>query len=95
MGAPKGNRNASNGTRFRDALHHALVNFANDKVKKGEALREIGKTVVAAAIEGEQWAVQEIANRLDGKPKQQTELSSNPDAPVGITVVVSERSPEP
>lgn len=94
MGAPKGNKNALSGTMFRDALHYALVNHADDMVQRGQALKAIGKKVVIAALEGEQWAISEIANRLDGKPKQQTELSSNPDNPVGITVVVSERSPE-
>lgn len=94
-GAPKGNTNASNGTMFKDALHYALTNYADDQVEKGHALKEVAKTVVKKAVEGEQWAVQEIGNRLDGKPKQQTELSSNPDAPVGITVIVSERPTDP
>ena len=95
MGAPKGNKNASNGTMYRDALHYALTNYADDEVAKGKALKRVAKKVVEKALDGEQWAVQEIGNRLDGKPKQQTELSSNPDAPVGITVIVSERPADP
>jgi hypothetical protein len=48
------------------------------------ALPRIAKRVVDLAEDGEMWAVQEIANRLDGKPKQAVEMSSDPDQPLVI-----------
>lgn len=46
---------------------------------KGETghtkLREVAEVLVSKALEGESWAVKEVADRVDGKPMQQVELS--------------------
>lgn len=46
---------------------------------KGESgqtkLREVAEKLVSKAIEGEGWAIKEVADRVDGKPMQQVELS--------------------
>lgn len=84
MGAPVGNTNRANGKRFANALAWALEEYESDKVKRGEALREIAKGIVADAIAGDKDARREIGDRLDGKPKQQTELSGDPDSPVSV-----------
>lgn len=38
-------------------------------------LRQIADKLVAKAIEGEGWAIREVADRVDGKPMQQVEVS--------------------
>ena len=63
MPAPKGNRNAAKGKEWEHALRHALS-------KRRNALFEIADKVVEQAAAGDQWAINHVAERLDGKPKQ-------------------------
>lgn len=66
MAAPLGNRNAVKGKLWEQAITRAC---------RPSDLQEIAETVVTAAKAGQQWAVQEIGNRLDGKPVQQVEMN--------------------
>jgi hypothetical protein len=66
-GAPIGNRNAARGFAWRNALDWALKNYESAHVAKGAALRAIAMQLVDDAIRGDMSAVNEIANRLDGK----------------------------
>jgi hypothetical protein len=66
-GAPLGNTNGRKGKDWFDAIRKECV--------QREALPKIAKKVVDMALEGEQWAIQEIGNRLDGKPAQAVEVS--------------------
>lgn len=60
---------------FADALRIA-INDADPSDPKGKRkLRRIAEKLVECAMNGEQWAVQMLADRLDGKPLQQTEVS--------------------
>lgn len=74
MGAPAGNSNAKKGKAWFDALRKECV-------QRG-ALAEIAKVVVDKAVAGEQWAVNEVANRFDGKPAQAVEVSGADGGPV-------------
>lgn len=74
MAAPVGNKNAAKGKAWFDALRKELV--------QREALGQIAKVVVDAALEGERWAIEEIGNRMDGKPAQSVTVSGDPDNPV-------------
>lgn len=67
MAAPTGNSNARKGKEWFDALRKECV--------QRKALDEIAKVLVDKAIAGEAWAIQEVANRFDGKPAQAVELS--------------------
>lgn len=68
VGAPKGNRNAAKGARFRDALNRCL------EARGGMSeLVEIAGVLVDNAKAGEAWAMKELIDRLDGKPKQSIE----------------------
>jgi hypothetical protein len=59
--------NANSGRRqekpFRDALRLELAALGADS----KALREVAKKLIAEAMNGEQWAVKELADRIDGK----------------------------
>lgn len=65
MAAPIGNQNAAKSRMFEQALHRAI---AQDD---GKRLRQAAETVLTKASEGEAWALQMLADRLDGKPSQQ------------------------
>lgn len=73
MAAPKGNTNATRARQWRDALDYALNNYIG--CKKGMALREIAKTLISKAIEGDMTAIREIGDRLDGKAHQTLEAT--------------------
>jgi hypothetical protein len=90
MAAPAGNTNAKKGKAWFDALRKELV-------QRG-ALDKIAAKVVDAALAGERWAVEEIANRMDGKPAQSVELSGNDGDPMQVVTrieLVSMRGDRP
>lgn len=74
MAAPIGNSNAKKGKEWFDALRKECV-------QRG-ALANIAKVVIDKAEAGEPWAIQEVANRFDGKPAQSVELTGDADNPV-------------
>ena len=73
---------------WRDALTRALARIAPDGTGVAGGLDAIATSVINAAIEGDRVAIKEVGDRMDGKPKQQTEISG-PDGeaiPVGLKV---------
>lgn len=73
-GAPLGNTNGRKGKAWFDALRKECV--------QRQALDKIAKVVVDAALNGEQWAITEIGNRMDGKPAQSLEVTGDPENPL-------------
>lgn len=55
-----------------------------DGVLTEKAKMFIAKKLVRMAIDGDILAIKEIANRMDGMPKQATELSTKDDKPLII-----------
>lgn len=57
---------------------------------KGETgqtkLREVAEILVEKALTGDNWAIGEIANRTDGKPFQQIEMTGEDGGPLQIVV---------
>ena len=47
-------------------------------------MREAAEKLLDFASAGESWAIQQLADRLDGKPAQQVQLSGDADAPLRI-----------
>lgn len=84
-GAPIGNDNATKSKPWSDALRKALVQYSDEKVKQGDAMRAIAETVVMRAIVGDKDAWQEIGNRLDGKPHQT--VAAEVDSTVTVELV--------
>ena len=58
---------------FSDVIRMELA----DAGKDFKALREIAKKLIDAAKNGESWAIQMIADRLDGKPAQESTVTIN------------------
>ena len=73
-GAPLGSKNRAKGKEWFDAIRKECV--------QRDALGKIAKVLVDKAIEGEQWAVQEIGNRFDGKPAQSMTVAGDPENPL-------------
>jgi hypothetical protein len=80
-GAPKGNQNGRKGKVWFDALRKEVV--------QRDALAAIATKVVDAALAGELWAIQEIGNRLDGKPAQAVEVSGPDGDPIQLSDTTS------
>lgn len=59
---------------WREALDLALNEIGADGKKK---LRAIAEKTVALALDGDMQAILEVANRLDGKPVQAIEASTD------------------
>jgi len=89
-GAQKGNKNASKGKDWESALRRVIATFelkdkdtGEVKVARGEALRKIAEQCVMLAIAGDKDARAEIANRLDGKPKEHVQIDQTIDVRTG------------
>jgi hypothetical protein len=74
-GNPEGTRK---NTLVRDCL--LRINAQSD----GNMVRNVCEKLVELAEEGEQWAVQELFNRIDGKPVQQ--VAGDDDSPIRLTI---------
>lgn len=70
-GAPQGNNNAGRNKPFWRAIDRAIVQ------DDGKRLREAAEKLLDLAAAGEQWAVKELGDRLDGKPSQSIDLTAD------------------
>ncbi len=75
MAAPKGSQYRHKTYEWGLSLKRAMARRADGNWRT--TLDEIAGSVVEAAIGGDREAWQEIANRLDGKPAQSTEITIN------------------
>lgn len=69
-GGQIGNTNAAKPFLFRDALHKALKRYENQDVKRGHALLHVCLKLVEKAVAGDNYCINMIGDRLDGKPAQ-------------------------
>lgn len=76
MAAPMGNKFGAKPRKWEGAIRRAIA-------RNEGALNRIADKIVALAEGGEQWAVTEIGNRLDGKAKQQFEIEHSGE--IGLT----------
>jgi hypothetical protein len=67
-GAPVGNQNAARAKRWREAIIRALARPHSGDLDKG--LDAAADKLAALAFEGDKWAIDHIADRLDGKVPQ-------------------------
>ena len=78
-GAPKGNRNQLNGLEWKAAISRALSKKGS--CDRAESLYEIAEKLIECALDSTnphyQFAVKEIGLRLDGKPREYIEVSTD------------------
>lgn len=79
-GAPVGNQNAVRAKRWQQAIMRALARASNKDVDTG--LDSAADKLVALALEGDKWAIDHLADRIEGKPAQT--ISGDPDAPLEV-----------
>lgn len=77
VGAPIGNQNAKKAKRWQKAIERALARASNSDVDAG--LDKAADKLVAAAAEGDQWALKELGDRIDGKAVQP--IAGDDDSP--------------
>lgn len=79
MAAPAGNQNAAKSKRlFTNALKRALT-------QGPERVEKVVETLIKAAEDGEQWAVKELIDRVDGKAPQPMVGGDEDEQPIKIT----------
>jgi len=89
-GAPFGNHNRANGLEWKLAIKRALARKGNGDGDK--TLFEIATLLVECALDRTDphfmFAIKEIGNRLDGKPRVSVDVAtdySRPDSYLGIS----------
>lgn len=68
MAAPIGNQNARNAKLWQQAIKRALARASGENIDKG--LDKGADALVRSFIAGDQWAIKELGDRIDGKPVQ-------------------------
>lgn len=87
MAAAPGNQYAAKAKRWTQAIDDALAQMDKSRVDGLRTLNELAKALIQKAEEGDMAALKEIGDRLEGKPKQQMELSSDPESPLTVQIV--------
>jgi len=72
------NKNACKNKPWLEALNRAMIRYDGGKEN---ALNLIADQTVKAAVMGDQWAIKEIGDRVDGKAVQGVEMSGKDGAP--------------
>lgn len=75
MAAPIGNSNNKRGTLFKDQLLLIIRQEDAAYPEKSRRLRMAAEQLMSLASTGEEWAVKELSNRLDGRSPQSVELT--------------------
>ena len=76
---------------WAEAIRMAVLREGEENGKKSKYINILANKIVALAAAGDTTAIKEIGDRLDGKPKQQTELTGADGGPIEMTVQQSQR----
>lgn len=76
-GAPIGNQNAAKAKRWQQAIFRALARASNKDIDSG--LDSAADKLVALALEGDKWAIDHLADRVEGKAAQAVTLAGDED----------------
>ena len=87
MPGPKSDKSWSDA--LRRAVHRESAGKGSPKW-----LEVIADRCVQAAADGDMQAMREIGDRLDGKPKQQTEVSGPDGSNIPLSINVGFRNPD-
>ncbi|MBL4575583.1 MAG: hypothetical protein JKY51_05735 [Opitutaceae bacterium] len=90
-GAPFGNHNRANGLEWKLAIKRALARKGNGAADK--VLLQIATQLVECALDSTNpnfmFAVTEIGNRLDGKPREHVDMDFD-TAPTFLSIGISD-----
>ena len=79
-GAPVGNRNGAKEKPWVAAINRALAR--KTLLSQKEHLDELADKLLESCLDGNLAALQELGNRLDGKPAQALTVSGDADNPL-------------
>lgn len=84
MAAPQGNQNAAKAKVWSAAITRALERRApaNERIK---AIDELADKLLAQCDKGSLAALQELGNRLEGKPAQSVIVGGDEDNPLNVS----------
>lgn len=74
-GAPIGNQNAAKGKLWANAIKRAVARKAAGDLNNG--LDALADKLVAACETGDQWALKELGDRIDGKAHQSVGVAAD------------------
>jgi hypothetical protein len=93
MAAPLGNQNAVRAKRWQQAIQRALARASNKDIDTG--LDSAADKLVALALEGDKWALEELGDRIDGKPHQSVQVDGDGEGgPVNLSLAVAYAKPD-
>lgn len=81
MSAPLGNKNASKTRVWSAAIERALERRQNIK-ERYTALEELADKLIDQCYDGDLAALQELGNRLEGKPAQSLTIGGDDENPL-------------
>jgi hypothetical protein len=70
---------------FTDALRLELNRETNDGSGKRKKISVIAEKLVECAMAGESWAVQQVADRMEGKPQQAIDIAHDQRSPAAMS----------
>jgi len=79
-GGQPGNNNAVKGRPLTDALRRMLARAGDGDLSVG--MNKVAMIAVDAALAGEQWAIKEVWDRIEGKAIQGVELAGVDGGPI-------------
>lgn len=85
-GAQPGNKNAAKAKAWEGAIKRAIARFAQGDLSAG--LDTLASKLVNAASNGDQWALKEVGDRLDGKPAQAIVGGGEDSEPIRIAEIL-------
>ena len=88
MAAPFGNNNATKNKLWSDTLRRAIAQDDRNRLWRA------AQNLLDQAASGEQWAIRELADRLDGKAQQINTIDAIGDLPIS-SIEVTFISPQP
>jgi len=84
MAGVKGRSGRKLDTIWSDAIRKAIND--EDRLTGQKKINKLAETLVSQALDGDIQAIKEIGDRLEGKPKQQTEIMGEDGGPVTMTI---------
>jgi hypothetical protein len=91
-GGQPGNQNAVKSKRWQQAILRALARASSKDVDTG--LDSAADKLIALAMDGDKWALEELGDRVDGKPAQAVTVAGDEDGgPVRMSLSVAYADP--
>ena len=80
---------------WADAVRRAVMRRLENEEGKPQKIERLADKVVELALDGDMTAVREIGDRLDGKPKQQTEVTGADGSDLSMRLTIERKIIDP